>query len=113
MGPTISLAPWGLLCAEQRREMGSAMRCLTCPPPPRPTVRRCEYLLQDKVERHSTNTASSPPLQQTSGSSTPSSRSRPTTLDIPGLTRSKVSPDGRIAQRDVGSKLNPLLLHLS
>lgn len=34
-----------------------------------------------------------------------SSRSRPTTLDIPGLTRSKVSPDGRIAQRDVGAKL--------
>ena len=33
------------------------------------------------------------------------SRTRPTTLDIPGLTKSKVSPDGRIAQRDVGSKL--------
>ena len=30
---------------------------------------------------------------------------RATTLDIPGLTKSKVSPDGRIAQRDVGSKL--------
>jgi 6-phosphofructo-2-kinase len=30
---------------------------------------------------------------------------RPTTLDIPGLTKSKVSPDGRIAQRDIGSKL--------
>ena len=39
----------------------------------------------------------------TSGTSTP--RSRPTTLDIPGLTKSKVSPDGRIAQRDVGAKL--------
>lgn len=65
----------------------------------------------------------SPPLCSESGSSTPP-RSRPTTLDIPGLTRSKVhpklsntalgfysqrpskvSPDGRIAQRDVGSKL--------
>ncbi|KAF9887652.1 hypothetical protein FE257_009745 [Aspergillus nanangensis] len=32
-------------------------------------------------------------------------RIRATTLDIPGLTKSKVSPDGRIAQRDVGSKL--------
>lgn len=32
-------------------------------------------------------------------------KNRATTLDIPGLTRSKVSPDGRIAQRDVGSKL--------
>jgi 6-phosphofructo-2-kinase len=38
-----------------------------------------------------------------SNASTP--RIRPTTLDIPGLTKSKVSPDGRIAQRDVGSKL--------
>ncbi|KAI9041501.1 6-phosphofructo-2-kinase PFK26 [Aspergillus affinis] len=37
-------------------------------------------------------------------SSTPS-RVRATTLDIPGLTKSKVSPDGRIAQRDVGAKL--------
>lgn len=32
-------------------------------------------------------------------------RVRATTLDIPGLTRSKASPDGRISQRDVGSKL--------
>ncbi|EEH21289.1 hypothetical protein PABG_03520 [Paracoccidioides brasiliensis Pb03] len=41
---------------------------------------------------------------QSSGASTPG-KHRATTLDIPGLTRSKVSPDGRIAQRDVGSKL--------
>ncbi|MCJ1262756.1 hypothetical protein MMC22_002626 [Lobaria immixta] len=45
-----------------------------------------------------------PPRRQDSVSHNPS-RSRPTTLDIPGLTKSKVSPDGRIAQRDVGSKL--------
>ncbi|KAL8828332.1 MAG: hypothetical protein Q9191_002650 [Dirinaria sp. TL-2023a] len=44
------------------------------------------------------------PRRQDSGS-TPVSRARPTTLDIPGLTKSRVSPDGRIAQRDVGSKL--------
>lgn len=31
--------------------------------------------------------------------------SRATTLDIPGLTKSKVSPDGRIANRDIGAKL--------
>ncbi|KAH0012337.1 bifunctional 6-phosphofructo-2-kinase/fructose-2,6-bisphosphate 2-phosphatase, partial [Aureobasidium melanogenum] len=43
------------------------------------------------------------PVRQNSGSSTP--RVRPTTLDIPGLTKSKVSPDGRIAKRDVGAKL--------
>lgn len=42
-------------------------------------------------------------MRTTSANSTP--RIRPTTLDIPGLTKSKVSPDGRIAQRDVGSKL--------
>ncbi|QRD90321.1 fructose-6-phosphate 2-kinase/fructose-2, 6-biphosphatase [Aspergillus flavus] len=40
----------------------------------------------------------------TTTASTPG-RVRATTLDIPGLTKSKVSPDGRIAQRDVGSKL--------
>jgi len=43
------------------------------------------------------------PIRQNSGTTTP--RVRPTTLDIPGLTKSKVSPDGRIASRDVGSKL--------
>ena len=50
-------------------------------------------------------TFGSPPRRRDSGTSTPASRQRPTTLDIPGLTRSSVSPDGRIAQRDVGSKL--------
>ncbi|KIV99965.1 hypothetical protein, variant 2 [Verruconis gallopava] len=44
-----------------------------------------------------------PAMRSSSAASTP--RIRPTTLDIPGLTKSKVSPDGRIAQRDVGSKL--------
>ncbi|PVH94715.1 bifunctional 6-phosphofructo-2-kinase/fructose-2,6-bisphosphate 2-phosphatase [Periconia macrospinosa] len=43
------------------------------------------------------------PMRTISANSTP--RIRPTTLDIPGLTKSKVSPDGKIAQRDVGSKL--------
>lgn len=45
-----------------------------------------------------------------SGISTP--RIRATTLDIPGLTRSKVSPDGRIAERDVGAKLIILMVGL-
>jgi len=31
--------------------------------------------------------------------------SRATTIDVPGLTKSKVSPDGSIASRDLGSKL--------
>ena len=61
------------------------------------------------------NTASTPyassddpirlPLPARQGSGTTTPRVRPTTLDIPGLTKSKVSPDGRIAQRDVGAKL--------
>ncbi|KAF3394149.1 hypothetical protein F1880_005522 [Penicillium rolfsii] len=51
--------------------------------------------------------STAPPSPQINGISTSStpSRVRATTLDIPGLTKSKVSPDGRIAQRDVGSKL--------
>lgn len=47
----------------------------------------------------------------TSGSATPN-KVRATTLDIPGLTKSKVSPDGRIAQRDVGSKLVIIMVGL-
>ncbi|PYH77117.1 6-phosphofructo-2-kinase 1 [Aspergillus uvarum CBS 121591] len=52
------------------------------------------------------STAPSSP-QFPANTSTPNlpGRVRATTLDIPGLTKSKVSPDGRIAQRDVGSKL--------
>ncbi|KAK2735295.1 hypothetical protein FQN57_001190 [Myotisia sp. PD_48] len=46
-----------------------------------------------------------------SGASTPG-KLRATTLDIPGLTKSKVSPDGRIAQRDVGSKLVIIMVGL-
>ena len=51
------------------------------------------------------NTPVIPPQRRDSGSP---HRSRPraaTTLDIPGLTKSKVSPDGKISQRDLGSKL--------
>lgn len=32
-------------------------------------------------------------------------RAYPTTLNIPGLTKSRISPDGKIASRDIGSKL--------
>ncbi|KAI9924541.1 hypothetical protein AWENTII_009626 [Aspergillus wentii] len=51
--------------------------------------------------------STAPPSPQISASTQPAtpSRVRATTLDIPGLTKSKVSPDGRISQRDVGSKL--------
>jgi 6-phosphofructo-2-kinase len=33
-------------------------------------------------------------------------------VNIPGMTRSKISPDGRIAQRDVGSKLVVIMVGL-
>ena len=49
-------------------------------------------------------------MRTQSSQSTP--RIRPTTLDIPGLTKSKVSPDGKIAQRDVGSKLVVVMVGL-
>ncbi|KAL8794075.1 MAG: hypothetical protein Q9195_003375 [Heterodermia aff. obscurata] len=60
--------------------------------------------LTDTPASTAPNSPKMPPRRQDSGSTT-NSRSRPTTLDIPGLTKSRVSPDGRIAQRDVGSKL--------
>lgn len=43
--------------------------------------------------------------------STPN-RVRATTLDIPGLTKSKFSPDGRISQRDLGAKLVIIMVGL-
>lgn len=61
--------------------------------------------LSDTPATTAPNSPRMPPRRQDSGLSSSSTRSRPTTLDIPGLTKSKVSPDGRIAQRDVGSKL--------
>ncbi|KAK9457963.1 6-phosphofructo-2-kinase-domain-containing protein [Dipodascopsis uninucleata] len=54
-----------------------------------------------------TSMPSSPKIHPNDGSQFPPlelSR-RATTLDVPGLTKSRVSPDGTIAARDVGSKL--------
>ncbi|KAF4313952.1 6-phosphofructo-2-kinase 1 [Botryosphaeria dothidea] len=62
------------------------------PMPTAPSSPRIPPIRQNSISSHSV-----------SGCSTP--RIRPTTLDIPGLTKSKVSPDGRIAQRDLGAKL--------
>lgn len=54
----------------------------------------------------------SPPVRQQSGSTTPRTRPPATTLNIPGMTRSRVSPDGRIANRDVASKLVIIMVGL-
>ncbi|KKK15503.1 hypothetical protein P175DRAFT_0438375 [Aspergillus ochraceoroseus IBT 24754] len=48
---------------------------------------------------------SSPQFVATPSQASTPGRVRATTLDIPGLTKSKVSPDGKIAQGDLGSKL--------
>ncbi|KAI5862326.1 bifunctional 6-phosphofructo-2-kinase/fructose-2,6-bisphosphate 2-phosphatase [Durotheca rogersii] len=53
-----------------------------------------------------------PPIRQNSGSQTPRVRPHATTLSIPGMTRSLVSPDGRIADRDVAAKLVILMVGL-
>ncbi|KAM3077410.1 6-phosphofructo-2-kinase [Clarireedia jacksonii] len=52
------------------------------------------------------------PVRQNSGTTTPRVRPPATTLNIPGMTRSRVSPDGKIAQRDVASKLVVVMVGL-
>jgi len=52
------------------------------------------------------------PMRQNSGTTTPRTRPPATTLNIPGMTRSRVSPDGRIAERDVASKLVIIMVGL-
>ncbi|CZT07463.1 probable 6-phosphofructo-2-kinase/fructose-2,6-biphosphatase 3 [Rhynchosporium agropyri] len=52
------------------------------------------------------------PVRQNSGTVTPRIRPPATTLNIPGMTRSRVSPDGKIAQRDVGAKLVVIMVGL-
>lgn len=52
------------------------------------------------------------PIRRNSGTTTPRIRPPATTLNIPGMTRSRVSPDGKIAQRDVGAKLVVIMVGL-
>ncbi|RDL38232.1 Phosphoglycerate mutase-like protein [Venustampulla echinocandica] len=62
-----------------------------------------------------TSTPASPrlfPVRQNSGITTPRVRPPATTLNIPGMTRSRVSPDGKISQRDVGAKLVVIMVGL-
>jgi 6-phosphofructo-2-kinase len=65
----------------------------------------CIYIYIYLCTHTSTAPANSRSTLTRNSSATSTPRLRPTTLDIPGLTKSKVSPDGKIAQRDVGSKL--------
>ena len=84
------------------------MLSMNAPPKIHAGLQRSRYCLPQNSRtefcKQLADTDTRPPRRQDSGSTT-NARSRPTTLDIPGLTKSRVSPDGRIAQRDVGSKL--------
>lgn len=53
-----------------------------------------------------------PPVRQNSGTQTPRVRPHATTLNIPGMTKSTISPDGRIADRDVAAKLVIIMVGL-
>ncbi|ORY64108.1 6-phosphofructo-2-kinase [Pseudomassariella vexata] len=53
-----------------------------------------------------------PPVRQNSGTQTPRVRPHATTLSIPGMTRSNISPDGKIADRDVAAKLVIIMVGL-
>ncbi|KAK1688560.1 6-phosphofructo-2-kinase [Colletotrichum godetiae] len=46
-----------------------------------------------------------PPARQNSGGTTPRLRPHPATLNVPGMTVSRASPDGKISDRDVAAKL--------
>ena len=70
------------------------------------------YVVSEKDPITTLLTVFRPPIRQGSGSTTPRIRPPATTLNIPGMTRSKVSPDGRIANRDVASKLVVIMVGL-
>lgn len=53
-----------------------------------------------------------PPVRQNSGTQTPRVRPHATTLSIPGMTKSSISPDGKIADRDVAAKLVIIMVGL-
>ncbi|KAJ0167513.1 putative 6-phosphofructo-2-kinase PB17E12.14c [Colletotrichum tanaceti] len=53
-----------------------------------------------------------PPVRQNSGGTTPRLRPHPATLNVPGMTVSRVSPDGKISDRDVAAKLVIIMVGL-
>ncbi|KAK9475816.1 6-phosphofructo-2-kinase-domain-containing protein [Lipomyces japonicus] len=78
-------------------------RSITSSPRIYPTAIRRSALTDTPL----TSTSTSPKVHPLDGIIPPSLElpRRATTLDVPGLTKSRVSPDGTIAARDVGSKL--------
>ncbi|KAH6688406.1 6-phosphofructo-2-kinase [Plectosphaerella plurivora] len=53
-----------------------------------------------------------PPKRQNSAGTTPRVRGHATTLNVPGMTRSRASPDGRIPDRDVAAKMVIIMVGL-
>ncbi|TEA22679.1 6-phosphofructo-2-kinase 1 [Colletotrichum sidae] len=58
------------------------------------------------------NSPRMPPVRQNSGGTTPRLRPHPATLNVPGMTVSKASPDGKISDRDVAAKLVIIMVGL-
>ncbi|KAI0914527.1 6-phosphofructo-2-kinase [Ustulina deusta] len=89
--------------ANALRAIGDGSNNVTLP------VRRPSFTEDSPYTKSISSTAPTspriPPIRQNSGSATPRVRPHATTLSIPGMTRSLVSPDGRIADRDVAAKL--------
>ncbi|GKT51859.1 putative 6-phosphofructo-2-kinase [Colletotrichum spaethianum] len=54
----------------------------------------------------------SPEFRQNSGGTTPRLRPHPATLNVPGMTVSRASPDGKISDRDVAAKLVIIMVGL-
>lgn len=61
---------------------------------------------------HPSTAPGSPRIYEKSSTHTPRARPHATTLNIPGMTRSRASPDGKIPDRDVASKLVVIMVGL-
>ncbi|KAK3988137.1 putative 6-phosphofructo-2-kinase [Cladorrhinum sp. PSN332] len=79
---------------------------------PRPTGLHYDSPYSRSIPSTAPGSPRIPPLRQNSGSHTPRTRPHATTLNIPGMTRSRASPDGRIPDRDVAAKLVIIMVGL-
>lgn len=82
-------------------EQGNFSQALESPPSHAADPQSAESPQMKALSRNASSTS----MMQLAQSGQPTPRNRATTLDVPGLTRSKASPDGRISKRDVGAKL--------
>ncbi|KAI1766614.1 bifunctional 6-phosphofructo-2-kinase/fructose-2,6-bisphosphate 2-phosphatase [Hypoxylon sp. FL1150] len=114
--PHVSLGPVAHPSAHPS-SLASALRALAHDPT---SAAFCEFPVPPSNDSPYTKSISStapaspriPPVRQNSGSQTPRVRPHATTLSIPGMTRSLISPDGKIADRDVAAKLVIIMVGL-